>query len=220
MLYHTFKLLSESALSMMVSELMQSPGWVDGARSARGSAKDIKRNIQLDVGSDTYMNQNEKVQHLLMNEKSIMNSFVFPKKIVNILFSRTSAGMYYGKHVDAAYVGNSRRDYSFTLFLTNPREYDGGELILNIPPEQKSIKLEAGSIVIYPTKYMHEVKEVTQGERIACVGWIESLIKSDHERELLGQIRSAMSCVTNNDTTSGMLYLNIVYQSLKKHFGD
>lgn len=220
MLYHSFKLLSDAGLRLMVSELMQCSNWVDGATSATGSAKEVKRNIQLNEGSDTYINLNQKVRDLLMNDKTMINAYICPKKIVNILFSRTSVGMYYGKHVDAVHVDQSRRDYSFTLFLTNPREYEGGELILNIPPERKSIKLEAGSIVIYPTKYLHEVKEVTQGERMACVGWIESHIKNDNEREILGHIRSAIASIKINDESNSLLHLNIAYQSLKKHFGD
>ena len=111
---------------------------------------------------------------------------------MNILFSRTSAGMYYGNHVDSAHMSQGRRDYLFTLSLNNPSDYLGGELILHTPPEQKSIKLEAGSIIIYPTKYLHEVREVTKGERLVCVGWIESFIKKDEEREMLGYVKNAM----------------------------
>ena len=77
-----------------------------------------------------------------------------------------------------------------------------GELILNIPPEQKNIKLEAGSIVIYPTKYLHEVRAVSKGERIACVGWIESRIKKDNEREILTYIAAAMAHSRNNDNNT------------------
>lgn len=220
MLYHTFKLLSETDLSIMVSELMNCPDWVDGARSASGGAKEVKRNIQLFPGSETYKNLDEKVCELVMNEKTLINSYIFPKKIVNILFSRTSVGMRYGKHVDAAYVAQGRRDFSFTLFLNNPREYEGGELILNIHPEQKSIKLEAGTIFIYPTKYLHEVKEVTKGERMVCVGWIESYIKNDNEREMLTHISMAIAHANNNDASKCNEVLNIVFQNLKKYFGD
>lgn len=220
MLYHIFNILSETDLSIMVKELMMCPEWVDGARSASGGAKQLKRNIQLFMGSDTYKNLNKKVCDLIMSEKTILKSFVYPKRIINTLFSRTSAGMYYGKHIDIAYTDQGRRDYSFTLFLSDPSEYEGGELILNIPPEQKSVKLEAGSIIIYPTKYLHEVKEVFKGERMVCVGWIESRIKNDIEREILGNIATAMALVENNDDSKSMTFLNIAYQKLQKHFGD
>ena len=220
MLYHSFKILSETDLSTMVRELMMCPDWVDGARSASAGAKEVKRNIQLFTGSDTYKKLNEKVCDLLMNEKTILHPFIYPKKIINILFSRTSTGMYYGKHIDSVHTDQGRRDYSFTLFLNDPSEYDGGELILNIPPEQKSVKLEAGSIIIYPTKYLHEVAEVIRGERMVCVGWVESRIKEDSEREILGNIVTAMALAENNDKSESMMFLNIAYQNLQKHFGD
>lgn len=220
MLYHAFKFLSEIDLSIMVSELMNSPDWVDGAISARGGAKEVKRNIELFTGSETYKDLNKKVCGLIMDENNVLNTSILPKKIVNILFSRTSVGMRYGKHVDSSYVDQARRDLSFTLFLNNPSEYEGGELILNIPPEQKRVKLEAGSIFIYPTKYLHEVKEVTKGERMVCVGWIESYIKKDSEREMLMHIVKAIRHVKNNDKSKSIEELNIAYQNLKKHFGD
>ncbi len=219
MLYHIFKLLGETDLATTVRELMKSPDWVDGARSAVGGAKEIKRNIQLSTGSDAYKNINSKVCDLLMSEKSTIDHYIYPKKIINVLFSRTSTGMYYGTHVDLSLTPDGRRDYSFTLFLSNPNDYDGGELILNIPPEQKSVKLEAGSIIIYPTKYLHEVKQVTKGERMVCVGWIESLIKNDDEREMLANIKTAMFYAQNNDGSKSMMCLNLAHQRLKKHFG-
>ena len=105
------------------------------------------------------------------------------------------------------------------LCLSSPADYEGGELILNIPPERKSIKLDAGSLIIYPTKYLHEVKEVTKGERLACVGWIESLIKNDDERELLANIQMAMFHARNNNPSQSLMSLNLAHERLKKHFG-
>lgn len=220
MLYHTFKLLSKPDLSTIISELMISPDWVDGARSATGGAKLVKRNIQLLPSSDTYKALDKRVIELLMSDDSPLMTSIFPKQIINILFSRTSAGMRYGNHVDAAHTTQGRRDYSFTLFLTNPSDYEGGELILNVPPEQKAIKLEPGSIIIYPTKYLHEVREVTKGERMVCVGWIESYIKKDDEREMLGLIRTAIFQAKSNENSKSILTLNIAYERLKKYFGD
>ena len=133
--------------------------------------------------------------------------------------------MYYGSHVDSAYTLQGRRDYSFTIFLNNPDEYDGGELILQIPPEQRVIKLEAGSIIVYPTKYLHEVRQVTKGERVVCVGWIESYIKNDEERSILSYIRSAMSLADtfdaeNHSNAQLQSFLRIAFQRSRKYFGD
>ena len=128
--------------------------------------------------------------------------------------------MFYGTHVDEVYVSGGRRDYSFTIFLNNPSDYDGGELVLKVPPENKAIKLNAGSMIVYPTKYLHEVREVIKGERIVCVGWIESYIKRDDEREILSYIRIAMRHADNIVKGKGIPELNLVYQKLKKYFGD
>ena len=155
-----------------------------------------------------------------MNDKSVVGFYIHPKKIFDILFSRTSVGMYYKKHIDLTYTSEGRRDYSFTIFLNDPHTYQGGELILSIPPEQKVIKLEAGSVIIYPTKYLHEVREVTQGERIVCVGWIESMIKEDHERELLAYIIIAMAQVVNSENDKAIQSLNIAFNRLKKQFAS
>ena len=161
-----------------------------------------------------------RVSKKLIDEKPTLDMYIFPKNIVHILFSRSSAGMFYGAHIDSAHIPTGRRDYSFTLFLTNPGDYEGGELVLNIPPEQKAVKLDAGSIIIYPTKYCHEVKEVTSGERMVCVGWLESYIRKDDEREMLGFLRAAIAHTKSNDSSKSLLALNIAYQRLKKYFGD
>ena len=127
--------------------------------------------------------------------------------------------MYYGPHVDIPYISSGRRDFSFTIFLNKPNEYEGGELILYIPPETKKIKLNQGDIVIYPTKYLHEVKEVTKGERMVCVGWIESKVESDDERENLYLIQSSLSnIVRKHGLTPDTQNLQIVFNRLYKRF--
>ena len=220
MLYQTLKLLNNAELSTMARELMKSPDWEDGALSATGKARMVKRNLQLNNESDTYKELTARVSNLLLSDIPSLSIHVFPKKVNSILFSRTSTGMYYGKHIDAAYTSEGRRDFSFTLFLNNPTEYEGGELVLDVEPEKRSIKLDAGSIIIYPTKYLHEVKEVTKGERLVCVGWIESHIKNDVEREILADIGEAIVLGKNKQFVNSFAVLSKGYQRLRKHFGD
>ena len=221
MLYHSLNLLESTELSAIVNKLMSSPDWIDGAVSASGGAKLLKRNIQLSPLSDTYKDLEKRISELLMDDRhSLLITYI--QKSCKHPFSKTSAGMYYGHHMDSAYTSQGRRDYSFTLFLNDPSDYEGGELILNILPEQKSIKLGAGSIIIYPTKYLHEVREVSQGERLVCVGWIESFIKKDEEREMLGYVKNALQQLSrsSNDNHKSILSLNIAFQRLQKYFGD
>lgn len=104
------------------------------------------------------------------------------------MFSRTGEGMFYRSHLDTPTITTGRRDLSFTLFLNDPSRYEGGELVLQIEPERKIVKLSSGQLIIYPTQYLHEVKEVTKGERLVAVGWIESEIPENEDRYILGLI--------------------------------
>lgn len=221
MSYHTCRLLQPDDVADIQRQLMLTSEWVDGKITASGGALDIKRNLQLNPQSKTYEELTKRISSILIDNNSILSDYIFPKKVINILFSRTSSGMFYGSHVDAAHTNDGRRDFSFTLFLNNPGDYEGGELIMSIPPEKKAFKLQSGSIVIYPTKYLHEVKVVQSGERLVCVGWIESTIKDDHEREILTHISQGMKqAFNNNELEKSKTTLNIAFQRLKKHFGD
>ena len=93
--------------------------------------------------------------------------------------------MQYGRHIDNPFMSTGRSDLSFTLSLTNKSIYEGGELNIEGMNEDKKFKLNSGEIIIYPSTYLHSVKEVTTGERLVCVGWIESYVKSSEEREYL-----------------------------------
>tara|TARA_B100000700_G_scaffold181361_1_gene200074 strand:+ start:19801 stop:20460 length:660 start_codon:yes stop_codon:yes gene_type:complete len=219
MLYITHKLLNEEKVREFQKELLISSDWIDGKYSAQGNAKQIKRNLQLKE-SQSKEKLEDKIRNLLLEDNHIRYS-VFPAKIFNILFSRTGVGMYYGPHVDTAYIPSGRRDLSFTLFLNDPKDYDGGELILSIPPETKKIKMKPGEMIIYPTKYLHEVKEVTKGERMVCVGWIESQIKSDEDRSNLFLLYLVNSEIKQNYGSSGTTQkLNIAVNNIHKRFLD
>jgi len=112
-----------------------------------------------------------------------------PRRYSPLLISKTGVGGQYGAHVDNALMGKGaqrlRTDLSFTLFLTPPGEYEGGELVIHAAGMTQELKGEAGYLVLYPSGSIHEVKPVTRGERIACVGWIESLVADAGQREML-----------------------------------
>lgn len=112
------------------------------------------------------------------------NHFCFPKKIEDILITRTSEGGYYNTHVDIGFNGH----YSVTIFLSNPDEYEGGELCFYLNDEEIKIKLECGQAVVYPTGIPHRVNKVTKGNRDVCVFWVKSLIKDPFIREICYQL--------------------------------
>ena len=201
MLYFAQKLLTEEIHKDFRRKLLISDHWMDGINSTIGNMKDIKRNLEL-ACSDDYENLSESIVEILKKDTAL-EAFAMPAKIFSLLFSRTGRGMYYGPHIDYPYsFGEGRRDLSFTIFLNQPNEYKGGELILDITPEKKSIKLGAGEMIVYPTKYLHEVKEVTEGERMVCVGWIQSQIASNEDRESICLVKQGLSEIINKHGAS------------------
>ena len=102
-----------------------------------------------------------------------------------MMFTKSLKNMFYGRHIDNPFMSSGRSDLSFTISLTNKENYQGGELVIETINSEKEFKLNAGEILIYPSTYLHSVKEVKEGERLVCVGWIESYVKSIEEREYL-----------------------------------
>ena len=211
MLYFTHKLLNEDQINKLSQTILSTSDWVDGKISNRASK--VKRNLQLDWQSEQYKKSSEEIRNTVFDDQIIKNA-VFPAKIHNILFTRTGEGMYYGPHIDSPHITSGRRDLSFTIFLNEKNDYKGGELILYVPPEKKTIKLNPGEIIIYPTKYLHEVKEVTEGERMVCVGWIESLIPNNEDRENLHLFQSANNALRTKLENSPLM------QSLDTSFNN
>ncbi len=215
MLYFAHRLFNEEKASDLKKRLLMANEWTDGKASAQGST--VKRNLQLNLG-ETSKKFSEEIIDIINNDQ-IINNFAFPAKIFNILFSRIGIGMFYGPHTDLPYLSTGRRDMSFTIFLNQPTDYTGGELILYMPPEKKKVKMQPGEIIIYPTKYLHEVKEVTQGERMVCVGWIESQIERDDDRESLYLMRQGISEIYHQlGNTSAIQNLNISFNRIYKRF--
>jgi len=194
MIYFAHRLFNEEVAQDFRKRLLMSREWIDGVSSAKGSQ--LKRNLQFNRG-EIHAQFSEEIIEIIKND-DLINNFSFPSKIFNILFTRTGEGMFYGPHFDSPYIESGRRDMSFTIFLNQPEDYKGGELILYIPPEKKQIKMKPGEMIIYPTKYLHEVKEVTEGERMVCVGWIESQISKDDDREMLSMLKESINQVIKN----------------------
>jgi PKHD-type hydroxylase len=107
------------------------------------------------------------------------------------MFSRYEPGHEYGAHVDDPLMAGKRSDVSFTLFLSDPASYEGGELVLDTPLGEEAIKLDPGSVFIYPATLLHRVAPVTRGVRLAAVGWVRSYIRDAAQRELLFDLETA-----------------------------
>ena len=161
--------------------------WEDGKRTAGSQASKVKNNLQLSRNSDSSKKNADFIVKKLLTS-TLIKSFALPRKIHGIMFTKSSVGMRYGRHVDNAYMSSGRADLSFSIFLNKKNSYEGGDLVIeNINTENK-FKLNQGEIIIYPSTYLHSVDEITNGERLVCVGWIESYVKSIEEREYLFDI--------------------------------
>ncbi len=186
--YLTCPLLLDEEIKILKANLSsKNDDWEDGKKTAGSLASKVKNNLQLNRNSDiSKKNAGFVVNKLLTNK--LIKSFALPKKIHGIMFTKSTKGMKYGRHIDNAYMSSGRADLSFSIFLNKKNSYGGGELVVeNINTENK-FKLNQGEIVIYPSTYLHSVAEISSGERLVCVGWIESYVKSIEEREYLFDI--------------------------------
>ena len=129
--------------------------------------------------------------------------------------------MHYGRHIDNPYMSSGRSDLSFTLSLTNKDSYDGGELIIETLNSEEKFKLNAGEIIIYPSSYLHAVNEVNNGERLVCVGWIESYVRSIEEREYLFDLDAgARSLLRKHGRSDELDLIFKSYSNLLRVMGD
>ena len=186
--YLTCSLLLDEEIKILKSNLpTYDKNWEDGKKTAGSLASKVKNNLQLNRDSDiSRKNAGFIIKKLLSNP--LIKSFALPKKVHGIMFTKSAKGMKYGRHIDNPYMSSGRADLSFSIFLSEKNSYEGGELIVeNINTENK-FKLNKGEIIIYPSTYLHSVNEITSGERLVCVGWIESYVKSIEEREYLFDI--------------------------------
>ena len=191
-----------------VEQLRQLAGesdYADGRKTAGWAAREVKRNEQVEAGPriDTISNL---VRKALMAHPLFV-SFTQPKSITRMLVSRYTQGMEYGLHVDDALMGGRRADLSFTLFLSEPDSYQGGELVMESVDGETEIKLAPGEVVVYPTAALHRVAPVTSGERVAVVGWVRSLVRRPDQREILFDLDRACRALFERDGKTAELDL-------------
>lgn len=199
MLIHLKNLLSTDEVAHARRLLLADDApWVDGARSAGGQAVQRKSNRQLAQDSPSAATLRELVLAALRRDP-VFFSAALPRRIFNPLFNRyEGVANHYGQHVDGAVLHSQtsgewvRSDLSCTVFLTEPDDYDGGELVVHDTFGQQAVKLPAGDAVLYPGTSVHEVRPVTRGARIASFLWIESMVRGQEQRRLLFEMDMAL----------------------------
>ena len=181
----TCKLLIEEELGILKHNLnKQNELWEDGKKTAGSHASKVKENLQFNRNSEVSKKYSQLIIKKIISNP-LIKSFALPKLIHGIMFTKSLKNMHYGRHIDNPFMSSGRSDLSFTISLTNKENYQGGELLIETMNLEKELKLDAGEIIIYPSTYLHSVKAVKNGERLVCVGWIESYVKSIEEREYL-----------------------------------
>ncbi|MFD2206382.1 Fe2+-dependent dioxygenase [Kiloniella antarctica] len=182
-------ILSKANLSK-INTLLEQGQFKDGKLTAGWHAKLVKNNQQL-TGNDKITRQAIAILNQSLQRSAPFSRATLARKMRPPLFSRYEPGMSYGNHIDDAVMGADRgfrTDISFTVFLNDPDEYDGGELVMNSSVGEQKFKLQAGSAIIYPSTTLHRVAPVTKGTRQVIVSWIQSLVRSAEHREILHDI--------------------------------
>jgi len=171
--------------------------WVDGRVTAGYQAQRVKENQQLPEGHPVAVELGEMVLTGLARSPLFMSA-ALPLKVFPPMFNRYTGGGHFGTHVDTAIrqmvtTGQRiRTDVSATLFLTDPEEYDGGELIVEDTYGAHSVKLPAGHMVLYPATSLHRVEPVTRGARVSSFFWVQSMIRTDGDRAMLLELDTAI----------------------------
>ena len=219
--YLTHQLLIQEEIEQIITNLKKENNpWEDGKKTAGSHASKVKNNLQLKRESNMSKELSLLVKQKMLNN-DLIKSFSLPKYIHGIMFTKSSKGMCYGRHIDNAYMSSGRADLSFTIFLSEKSQYEGGELLIENLNSESKFKLKSGEIIIYPSTYLHSVKEVLNGERIVCVGWIESYVKSIEEREYLFDLDAgARSLLAKHGRSDDLDLIFKSYSNLLRLLGD
>ncbi len=192
MLLHIPEILLPNELEAVRRVLDESP-FVDGRLSAGKAAEKVKHNTEL----DREVPQRDTLAQIIVTALYRSERFrtaALPNKLGTPIFARYTPGMTYGWHVDDPVMGQGpyyRTDVSFTIFLSEPDEYDGGELTVRTAFGEQKVKLKAGDAVIYPSGTLHKVAEVTRGVRLVSIGWVQSMVREPSQREILFELAGA-----------------------------
>jgi len=207
-------------------QILDSAPWVDGKATAGHQSAQVKDNQQLREGSPEAQQLGELILAALV-QNAMFISAALPLRVFPPLFNKYTGGQSFGTHVDNAIrqvpgTGHRiRTDLSATLFLAQPEEYDGGELVVEDTYGVHSVKLPAGHMVLYPSTSLHHVRPVTRGARIASFFWIQSMVRDDGERTLLFDLDTAIQRVNRDAPASpSAVQLTGIYHNLMRRWAD
>ena len=215
-MFHLPQILTTAEIREL-RELAARAPWIDGRATAGASASPQKRNEQVDETTEAGRAIGGNVMRALQRN-AVFAAAAFPIRVSQPMMNRYAPGMEYGPHVDNSLMGGNeplRTDMSGTLFLSDPADYDGGELCVESPGGRQSVKLQAGDLFLYPSTRVHYVAPVTRGARLGVVFWIQSLVRDSEQRTLLFEVSQALSVLQQErGQTPDIMQLTACYHRL------
>jgi PKHD-type hydroxylase len=201
-----------------IKKIIKSGVWKNGQDSAIGIAKLIKKNKQI-TADDKIFNELKPYLSKVHNDPAI-KAYTHFKDLIDPRVSLYDINDHYDWHIDVALLANRRTDLSFTIFLSDKEEYEGGELAFKMNNQIVNIKGASGQIVIYPSGLLHKVNEIKSGKRLVIVGWINSHVKLEEHREHLFQLAYEKSRLEKLLGYDEIKTLTQIYESLIRDFSN
>ena len=204
---------------------MDAADWTDGRETVGAQGAMVKRNLQLPDHSPLRMALAQEVMQALA-ASPLYHAAALPLRTLPPRFNRYEGSGEYGFHVDGAVMGlgageQLRSDVSCTLFLAEPEEYDGGELIVSDTYGEHEVKLPAGDLILYPSSSLHRVVPVTRGARVAAFFWVQSLIRNDQRRCMLFELDTSIQALVRSGADAAtVLQLTGVYHNLLREWAE
>jgi PKHD-type hydroxylase len=228
MLLHIPDVLSAEQVKMFRQKL-ETANWADGRITAGYQSAQAKDNLQL-AETDPLARELGAVVLEALSRNSTFFTAALPKRIYPPLFNCYRGGQSFGFHVDNAVRYDRRNgiaeavrtDISATLFLVDPSEYDGGELVIEDTYGNQQVKLPAGHLVLYPSTSLHRVLPVTRGARIASFFWMQSMVRSDEQRRMLLELDVSIRRLTARLGADApeLVQLTGVYHNLLRQWAE
>ena len=213
-MYVITKVLNSEQLSEIKGEL-KNASWQDGMLTTSKELKKIKNNKQVLATSVV-----TKVEKALLESPTFRNLLLI-KGFCRTIVSKYEKEMHYGTHSDSWIQDGKRADFSFTIFLNDKDDYEGGELIIEDKGKETPVKLNAGDIVIYPSTVLHRVNNVTEGTRLVAVGWVTSHIRNEQFRSILLDLGQVVGEIYEKDGVSvSYIKLTQIYNNLMRLWAE
>ena len=226
MLVHVKNVLTPDEVAQCRARL-ESGDWVDGRVTAGTQAARAKHNLQTPEDSAVARELGDLILRAL-GRSPLFNAAALPLRVLPPLFNRYDVGMGFGAHVDGAIrmvpgAGiRMRADISTTLFLTDPADYDGGELVIEDTFGSHGVKLPAGDMIVYPATSLHRVEPITRGSRWSAFFWSQSMVKDDGARALLYDLDRGITGARADlsDDNPAVIALTSSYHNLLRRWAE